>query len=94
MNKKPLFNDHGFWNWLLNLTKLLIKYPAKGSKAILITVYSLGGIGVIYFVFQKCDWTYYDPAIATTICIAAIVVYLLLYVPLIMIWTRFDRRLA
>ena len=94
MNKEPLFNDRGFWNWFLNLIKLLIIEPAKGSKAILIALYSLGGIGVIYFVFLKCDWTYYDPVIATILCVAAILVYLLLFVPLVIIWTKFDRRLA
>jgi hypothetical protein len=94
MASKPKFDDSGFWDWFLKLIKLLIKDPRKGSKAVLIALYSLGGIGVIYFVFSRCDWSYYNPVMAIIICVAAILIYLLLFVPLVMIWTKFDRRLA
>ncbi len=94
MNSEPKHhNKANVWDWFISLVKIVIRNPAKGSKAILIVLYALGGIGFIYFVFFKLNWAFYNPAIATILSAVALFLYLLLYCPLIMIWTKFDKRL-
>lgn len=94
MANKPEFDNASFWESCVKLIKEFIKEPRKGAKATSILLYLLGGVGFYFFIFTRLDWARYDPIIAYAFAFGAVVLYLSVFFPLFVLWTKFDRRLA
>ncbi len=94
MANEPRFDCSAFLKWADSTLKLLIRNPKRGIKASAILIYLLGGMGFFYAVFARLDWGSCDPKIVYLFYVCAVPLYLLIFVFLFSILTKFDKRFA